>query len=101
MDKDKNVDWLLGRVEAFQEDTEWYQMVVTNSIPDLANLPEHGDHMTIEKFRASCGRAFVSSDGYGQLATATKISYHDFYVSDVYSDKPIPEWATHIVWYNN
>jgi hypothetical protein len=41
---------------------------------------------------------YIDDDGWGNLATSTKVSNRSFSPSDVGNE--IPEWATHIVWYN-
>lgn len=65
----------------------------------MMNMQPHddfGDVFTFEEFKAcvDCG-AFISDDGSGYYAT--ELEHSDI---SVWSDAPVPEWATHVAWYN-
>ena len=66
----------------------------------FSNLPDYGSHMTLQRFRecVECG-GFIDDDGSGNLATETSISNVDVNPSDL-ANMNIPEWATHVVWFN-
>jgi len=63
-------------------------------------LPEYGDHMTIEEFVQSCKVGlFIDYDGFGRFATKDKES--SLMISPSGLKKiTIPKWATHVMWYN-
>jgi len=66
----------------------------------FVDLPEYGDHMTIEKFRECVAYGgFIDYDGSGNFATATQMS--NFEVSpSAFPSMEVPKWATHVVWFN-
>jgi len=74
------------------------------------DIPTFGDHMTIEDFLACCrDTAFIDYDGFGNLATTGQESTMEIKPSMYYRKKDgkiirtshkIPNWATHVVWYN-
>jgi hypothetical protein len=68
--------------------------------PGLWPLDGIGDHMPMADW-LSCVRSggFIDYDGYGHLATATNKSENVVRPSDV-KLYTMPEWATHVVWYN-
>lgn len=62
-----------------------------------------GDLIPINRFLESVAHGwFVDYDGFGEWATSTHyLSGHWVHPSDISnSRKPIPKWATHVVWYN-
>jgi len=63
--------------------------------------PDYGHLMTLEEFKDAirCG-AFIDDDGVGVLATADYSTDHQISPSAISTDKELPEWVTHIVWYN-
>jgi len=67
----------------------------------LEELPDYGDHMTIEAFKKSieCG-AFIDYDGFGDFATKTMVSDKTFLPSNFLERLSKYPWATHVVWYN-
>ncbi len=68
--------------------------------PMFEDLPDFGDHMTLEEFKSVAERGmFTDYDGFGELATSTQCSDVVIKPSDVGS-MPIPEWATHVMWFN-
>ena len=67
----------------------------------LKEIPEYGDHMTLEEWvNAVNSGAFIDYDGDGHLATADKCSDIVIKPSSLKDDFVIPDWVTHIVWYN-
>ena len=65
-------------------------------------LPDYGDHMTFASFKSlvDCG-AFIDYDGHGKLATEDKASNVLVYPSNLSDPEvEIPDWATHVVWFN-
>lgn len=65
--------------------------------------PECGDHMTMADWLAACkDGSFIDYDGHGVLATATLgQSALEVRPSDVTLLKlTMPDWATHVVWFN-
>ena len=77
-----------------------YEIEERNS--ELHKIPNYGDHMTMEQFKKYVdSRMFIDYDGSGDLATEDKCS--DIPVSPSYlavDGYEIPDWATHVVWYN-
>jgi hypothetical protein len=67
---------------------------------EILPVPEQCDHMTIECWKSNVKRGgFIDYDGYGDLATETECSNIEIYPSQAFKYE-IPEWATHICWYN-
>ena len=63
-------------------------------------LPDHGDHMTIEDFASAVkSGGFIDYDGHGCLATHDKCSNRIIRPSEM-AKTQIPEWATHVMWFN-
>lgn len=62
-------------------------------------IPDFGDVMTVEHFRASCkAGAFIDYDGFGNPAKDGKVAGRlEIQPSRLHE---IPEDATHIVWFN-
>ena len=59
-----------------------------------------GTHMTYKEFVGHVeSGGFINYDGFGELATADEVSNKTINPSDV-GIMEIPEWATHVVWYN-
>lgn len=79
-----------------------YDYEIEERESELRELPDYGDHMTMEQFKSyveSC--MFIDYDGSGNLATGDKCSgisiMPSYFAVEGYE---IPEWATHVVWYN-
>jgi len=72
--------------------------------PHFTELPDYGDHMTFEQFKAACDAGgFVDDDGSGFYATATNEADIPIYPSDFkysFGEKWIRKDFTHVVWYN-
>jgi hypothetical protein len=67
---------------------------------ELHDIPEYGDHMTLEHFKQNCEDGlFIDYDGVGYYATSTQESDIEVYPSDITSGN-INNNFTHIVWYN-
>lgn len=63
-------------------------------------IPDYGDHMTLQDWISACDcGGFIDYDGHGDLATADQCSNFQISPSERHLVK-IPEWATHVVWYN-
>ncbi len=62
-------------------------------------IPSYGDLMTVSEFREHCESGmFIDYDGHGYPATEKQM---DGGVTIRPSSRTlIPEWATHIVWFN-
>jgi hypothetical protein len=60
------------------------------------------DNYTREEWLGAVDSAgFIDYDGFGYLATATETSNITIYPSDITCFKvKLPDWATHIIWYN-
>lgn len=72
----------------------------TPTLPKMRPICKRDHHITMEEFRAGvecC--AYTDDDGYGDFATATEVSDLPLYASKLATTE-IPEWATHLVWYN-
>ena len=69
-------------------------------MPNMKPIDDNGDLMTIDKFRDMVkGNWFIDYDGYGNLATETEVS--DIIVQpSKFAGMELPEWATHVLWYN-
>lgn len=68
------------------------------------DLSEYGDLYSIKDFSkyCKCG-AFCDDDGHGYLATDSQESNMRIKPSDLFDPeyvKNIPEWATHVMWFN-
>lgn len=62
--------------------------------------PEWNCHMTIGEWKECVeGGGFIDYDGYGDLATETECSNIEISPSQAFKYE-IPDWATHICWYN-
>ncbi len=63
-------------------------------------IDDSGDYMSLDSFKKSveCD-ALTDDDGYGELATETEVSSVNILPSDLGTMK-LPDWATHVVWYN-
>lgn len=56
--------------------------------------------MTFEEFKISAKYGiFTDDDGYGYYATSDKVSNVYINFSDVLNNT-VPEWVTHVCWYN-
>ena len=67
---------------------------------DVRDLPDYGDHMTLEDFVDCCqSGGFIDFDGYAKYATSDKMSDINAYPSDV-ADSDIDWRWTHVVWFN-
>ncbi len=61
---------------------------------------EWGDLMSIENFRGAVKAGmFRNYDGFGKLATETEESDIEIYPS-MFLSMEVPDWATHVMWYN-
>ncbi len=61
-----------------------------------------GDCMTMAKWIV-CVRSggFIDYDGFGELASENQVSDLQVSPSDITALKlPMPDWATHVIWYN-
>lgn len=66
-------------------------MATTNFEP----LPDYGDLMTLAEFKQYLDDGSINSDdGTGYFATATQMSRLTAFGL-------APEWATHVMWFNN
>lgn len=64
------------------------------------DIPKYGDLMPLEEFIDYVeDGGFIDCDGSGELATSTQVSNVDISPSDI-GWIEIPEWVTHVVWYN-
>lgn len=64
--------------------------------------PELGEKMTLKDFlQCVDSGGFIDYDGFGHLATETRVSNIVVYPSMIFKRiEEVPSWATHIVWYN-
>ena len=66
----------------------------------LEDIPDYGDHMTMEEFIQSCRyHMFTDDDGFGKYATKDKVSNICIYPSDIAMGIYRNDF-THVVWYN-
>lgn len=65
---------------------------------NMIEIPDYGNLYLIEEFRSNvdCG-GFIPYDGAGYYATKTHMSREHSVWS---SNKEIPSWATHVIWFN-
>lgn len=65
-------------------------------------IPKHGDLILMNEFKKYCYEGmFIDYDGYGYLSTKTKVS--DVVIRPSMLDNKkciIPNWATHVMWFN-
>lgn len=67
---------------------------------ELREIPDYGDHMTIEYFKECCDcGGFIDSDGFGVYATETQVSSIDVNPSDIETGLYRKDF-THVVWFN-
>lgn len=90
-------------LERLQKDLakQWEsEAVVCRSL--LEPIPDYGDHMTMRDWLATVNSGgFIDYDGHGHLATKDGHSGMIINPTDVTVLKVrIPDWATHVVWYN-
>ena len=71
--------------------------------PGLVDNPNYGDLMTVANFLVGveCG-GFIDYDGHGNWSNGTKcLASHTVYPSAVKEGiTKVPQWATHIMWFN-
>lgn len=61
-------------------------------------VPDYGDLMTVEEFRAAVAAGYFNDyDGNGEASNGTHVGTWIIYPSEV--DK-IPPGVTHVVWFN-
>jgi len=66
----------------------------------LENIPDFGDHMTIDEWSDCCKSGFfINSDGIAYYATDTKESNIRVHPEEVVNGSLDTRW-THIMWYN-
>lgn len=64
------------------------------------DIPDYADMMPLQEWMDACEcGAFIDYDGDGELATETQVSNIIIQPSDRKAME-IPEWATHVAWYN-
>jgi len=64
---------------------------------------DDGDHMPVSTFlEYVLSGGFIDDDGFGEWATETHyLPGKWIHPSDMMNNrKPIPSWATHVMWYN-
>lgn len=81
-----------------------YKGVFRDKVPDdggkFTEYPECCDAMPISEFKECVDyKAFIDSDGFGFLGTETHESEIRVWPSELNS-MLIPDWATHVGWYN-
>lgn len=63
-------------------------------------IPDYGDHMTVEEFKALCDEGDITDDdGDGVYATATHMTDVPASADDFYDGRINREY-THVVWFN-
>ena len=68
--------------------------------PIMKELPDYGDHMTIQEFRDCCiSGGFISSDGHGYYASETEISDIGIPPADCLCRNTRDDF-THVMWFN-
>jgi len=76
------------------------KMLLMKDKETWSDIPDFGDHMTLEEFKDSCDcGAYVNYDGIGQYASATQESSVYVKPSDVFNGL-LDTSYTHVVWYN-
>ena len=66
----------------------------------LRDIPDYGDHMTLEDFVSNVDNGlFTDDDGHGYYANVKQISTERVIPSDVIEHKLLEGW-THVVWFN-
>jgi hypothetical protein len=69
--------------------------VEANYVPlPTDGIPDGCHQMTAEDWFGQCGLGFIESDGCGYWATDKLHGYETAF-------NPKPDWATHVVWFNN
>lgn len=68
---------------------------------EFSDRSNYGRFMTLSNFKASVEAGlFIDYDGFGNLATSRKESDYEIKPSHIKGKRPLPRWATHVVWYN-
>lgn len=105
------VQWQIQRaIDMFESIKSGYRFKLTTvrldtpeNIEDVKfePIPDYGDLMPLQEWidGVECG-GFIDYDGHGTLATADMNTCHSISPSDWSTDLKLPEWVTHIVWYN-
>jgi hypothetical protein len=75
---------------------------ITDGVPVLKPFPNYGDLLTLQEFKDDCASGgFIDYDGFGNMSTKEGMS--DFVIRpSMLKDKTfvIPEWVTHVEWFN-
>ena len=105
LEKDAYEYYELDRAEAVRDTLEYSLYIAKNAVGRYKKIrfeaiPEYGDHMTLQEWKEACDcGGFIDYDGHGDFATVDKCSNFQISPSERNLVK-IPEWATHVVWYN-
>lgn len=77
-------------------DLVWFKVMVVT----FGGIPNYGNVYTMDQFKSmvEAGR-FIDRDGHGNLASEDECSNVQIRPFEVYH-RAIPDWATHVVWYN-
>lgn len=79
---------------------EWMKESAKEEGLKFEDIPDYADMMPIKEWMECCEcGGFIDYDGHGELATATQVSNIIIQPSERESME-IPEWATHVAWYN-
>lgn len=82
---------------AAQELSREYRLIKE---PTMGDIPDYGDHMTLEEFVEACKTgAFINYDGFGNYATKDTCSDIQIYPSDITAGKYRSDF-THVIWFN-
>lgn len=71
------------------------ELIIPADMPTMEPIPDYGDHFSVDEFQSleACN-AITPDDGCGYYATESFMSDVGVFASH------IPEWATHVVWFN-
>jgi len=74
---------------------------VLNKILDLTPIPEYGNLFTLEDFKSLVTNGLITDyDGAGHFATENEMIRGRTPLPASLLIAEVPEWATHIVWFN-
>jgi hypothetical protein len=85
----------IGNMVFYNED--WHGRTII-----FDDVPNYGDLIEIEEFLNDIeSGGFIDYDGCGHFATSDKMSNVEIWIKALFLGKQdIPNWATHIMWFN-
>jgi hypothetical protein len=87
--------------ENYDELSELYYQKKLIEPAKIDDIPEYGNHMTLEEFKSNCeSGGFIDYDGYGYYATENKMVRNKTIIPSHFKKKKVLKDYTHVVWFN-